>query len=648
MTGRINVLSASQVAVAAVLLGLAGRAGLLGDVGLSVLPAAVAFGVVGSLSMYIELRRHACAVTVVEAVLIAGLFHLDPVEVVVAATLGEMIACVLRRQPLKQLAFNVSGGLVASVVAALVFAALGGTGATDSASWLTALLAASSYGFVSHTSTSAVLSVVEQRRFEQVFNASFAPSFVATVVSATIGLLGVVLASVNLMALLLVAPLVVLMVVETRRLAGHRADHLRFKRLYAASSRTARLTSQMDAMATLAGEARSLVTGAAAICCSVDRNGTWEGVVVSDSGNRPAADGEVEAVVALLERSAASELTSDQLPRALRYLVPSVESLVFAASGEEAAASVVVAVTRQLPGDHLSRTRTDVLGAFIGHAALTIANARLYGDVEDALAHQLDLNRQKDDFVAAVSHELRTPLTSMIGSMGSMRRLDEKLTPEKRAVFLEIALRQGDRLKQLIEDLLLLSRVEDTAGSRAADAPEIDLRAMVAEIAGEFCGPRSDAPAVQITFETNGTPPLRCDEGKLRQILTNLVENARKYAPESPVRIMADTHGDQILIDVVDHGNGIGTEDRERVFGRFVQLDQSSTRAKGGTGLGLYLCRQLAHALGGTLELSEPEGGGCRFTVSLPWNIVNLPTDDTPHQEARPLVGASSNGGITS
>lgn len=108
------------------------------------------------------------------------------------------------------------------------------------------------------------------------------------------------------------------------------------------------------------------------------------------------------------------------------------------------------------------------------------------------------------------------------------------------------------------------------------------------------------------------------DPAKVRRIVFNLVENAAKYATEGAIVLDATVRAHTLAIVVRDHGPGIPSEARERAFERFVQLDQSATRTQGGTGLGLYLCRQLAELLGGELTLDDPPGGGCRFTLQVP------------------------------
>jgi signal transduction histidine kinase len=612
----IVVLTVLHLMLAAVVGAVALAAGVLGNVPPAVVPFAVAVAVLGSVRMHVELGRHAVSVTMVEAVVVGMLLHLSPAGVVVAAALGEALVCAWLRQSPAKLLYNVGSTSTAALLASLAFVGFQDGGAADGVTWVAALAAACAYATFTHASTSLALSVVEGSRFLTVFTVSLAPVAIASVISASLGLVAVVLVSVTPAAIVLVAPLVLLMIAETRRLAGHRAEHLRFERLYAASSRTGGLTGLAEVMGTLGDEARSLVTGAAGLCCTAGDDGAWNGVVVTDSGAWPAPEAAVAAIMALVAPASAVEVPARSVPAAVLALEPSAESLVVARSEEDAAAPVVLAVLRQLSGDDGSEGRAEVLAAFLGHASLTVANARLYADVEAALAHQVDLNRQKDDFVSAVSHELRTPLAATIGSVLTLRRMDERLNADQRATLMDVACRQAKRLQRLIEELLTLATVEQGEAPRI-DTP-VDVARMVDDIVEELRAQRAPEELPTIRFSDDGGVVVHTSESKLRQVLSNLVENACKYAPGGPIDILVRHHGGASRIEVLDSGPGIPPADRERVFERFVQLDQSSTRSQGGTGLGLYLCRQVAVLVGGTLTLDDAPGGGSRFVLTLP------------------------------
>jgi signal transduction histidine kinase len=124
-------------------------------------------------------------------------------------------------------------------------------------------------------------------------------------------------------------------------------------------------------------------------------------------------------------------------------------------------------------------------------------------------------------------------------------------------------------------------------------------------------------PRVRVDNEASDAA-FTSDPHRLRQVITNLTENAAKYAADSPIEITINADIRSVSVAVVDHGPGIPAADRDRVFERFVQLDQTSTRSHGGTGLGLFICKKLAVRLGATLELEPTPGGGCTFKMTLP------------------------------
>ena len=601
----------THAAVAAALL-LLTRPWGLGGTPATLIGCAAAFGLVGLVPMHLELRRHACTVVLSEAVLVVALAHLGPVGVVVAATLGEALSCLGQRQSGIKLTFNVTAAAGASACAAAVYAriALPSASVLQVQGWAPMAAAVAAYAVISLSTTSAILAVAERRRFFELFWASAGTVAAASAASASLGLSAVVLAQVDFSAPVLLVPLLALVFLGTRRMASQSAEHLRFQRLYEASSRTGELVSFEDALATLAAEARGLVTGNAAVCCSRRPDGTWVAMLVDDAGARPVPR---DVLRALLSIGAKGTLPVAEWPRALREAAPGATDLVWTPPQPDAKARVGLAVFREIGPDQQADGRVEVLAAFAGHAALTIANALLYEEVEEALRHQIDLTRQKSEFLATVSHELRTPLTCVLGAASTLRRCRGRLDDADVDRLLSTALEQGDRLKRLIEDLLQVASAEH--GDMRPERATVDLVALVAGVSSDL-GATSGQRI--IAHVEPGCTGLRSDPYKLLQILTNLVENAIKYAPSGPIEVLARPFGHAVDLVVADHGPGIPETDRERVFERFVQLDQSSTRRQGGTGLGLYLCRQLGGLLGGTLTLEETPGGGCTFRLRLP------------------------------
>jgi signal transduction histidine kinase len=577
----------------------------------------VAFAVAGLLSVHLELRRNAFTVTPEEAVLVVALFHLAPAQLVLAVAVGQSVTCLVKRLAGKA-AFNVAQSCAAAAVAGVLFGALGHPQARSPWGWAAAAIAVAAYFVVNVGAICTAVALAEHRPLREVAAAIALPAAVACSASACMGLLVAVLATLGT-AVVLVAPVVGLLLVASRSVARHRSEHLRFRRLYAASSRTAGLTRLEDALVALAEEARRLVTGTTALTCVDRADGSWAGVVVDDLGHRPATLEELRAARDLVPRrvdgnvdhAGAATVARAGLPEALRRVAPGASDAVVAVSAARDADNVAVAVFRELGAGNQGEGQADVLAAFAGHAALTLANARLYQEVAEALARQVDLNRQKDDFLATVSHELRTPLTSILGAVDTIARFGDRLPGERRDQFCDMAKSQGQRLQRLIEDLLLVAATD--AGTARRLVTEVDSRQLAAELE-DGLGPLS---AGRLSVELD-PGLLWTDAEKLRRILVNLVENAVKYAPQGPIEVTAKRVGRFWQFAVADRGPGISMHDREKIFERFVQLDQSSTRRQGGTGLGLYLCRQLVEVLGGTISVSGRNGGGTKFTVRVP------------------------------
>jgi signal transduction histidine kinase len=287
-----------------------------------------------------------------------------------------------------------------------------------------------------------------------------------------------------------------------------------------------------------------------------------------------------------------------------------------------------------------------MIGRFAPQADLSVANARLYEEVDEAYRQQLDLNRQKGEFVATVSHELRTPVAAIIGTIETISRLGSRLDDERRTKLLDGAVEYGERLSRLIEELLVVAATEQSATT--VRVTDIDLDELVNGVVKET---EAVAGGRVIATIKPGVGRVRTDEAKLHQVLLNLIENAAKYAPEGSIEVEAMAAGARLLFFVTDHGPGIAAEDRERVFERFVQLDQSLTRRQGGRGLGLYQCRQLAELLGGEIVLTDTPGGGACFCLAIDPDLPAPPeppveqeapaADDARRRPPSPPVAAS-------
>ena len=255
------------------------------------------------------------------------------------------------------------------------------------------------------------------------------------------------------------------------------------------------------------------------------------------------------------------------------------------------------------------------LGSLAAPAGLVLSQIGRY-EAQAEMARRLEeVAQMKTDFVSTVSHELRTPLTSIIGSLDTVSR--PELAPEQATAqeLLGTARRQAGRLQRLIDDLLVVSRID--RGAIPIHLEPIRLGDIFAEV----------ARTVSIDPTIGVEPPsltVEADKDHLSRILINLVENAAKYAAGSPVEIYGWENGHQGVIAVVDHGPGIPEHEKERVFERFTQIDQSDTRSKGGTGLGLSIVRSLAEVMHGSVKVQDTDGGGATFIVQLPKALAEI------------------------
>jgi signal transduction histidine kinase len=610
---RIAPLIAAELGLAAFFAIVSRHSGQLVGPRISIVLFCAAFACAGAFNMRLEFRRHQFTFTLADAVLTASFFALGPIGIGVAAAVGEGASLGVQRvAPLKTL-YNVGNRLASAIVAGVIFRALGHTGVNDVAAWGAAIFAAVCFSCVDTVFTAAALATVERSRFREVLVRSAPTAALTTLAAAPLGVIALSLSRQSAVAPLLLAPLVAAVMLNSRHAAAQRDEHLRFERLYEASSRTAHVVDLEDALHLLAAEANGLATGVGAVCCTIDEDGEWIGVMVDDTGWRRASPAVVTDLLRLAAEGDGRECMLDLSTSALNRVVPGAASIVVARVSPEQAAPIAIAVLREGHPDIGAETRVKTLAAFANHASLTAANARLYAELESALARQIDLNRQKGDFVAAVSHELRTPLAVMLAATHTLRKLAARIPEAKRLELLDASIEQGNRLQRLIDELLIVAAAEHEPGD--VTPCETDIASFVADIEREI-RPTTDG-RLRVCMRT-AVGSVTADPTRLRQILLNLIDNAAKYAPGGPIDLHVTSAGADVHLAVVDHGPGIPTVDRARVFEQFVQLDQSSTRRQGGTGLGLYLCRQVAGLLNGTLTLEEAPGGGCCFTLAIP------------------------------
>jgi signal transduction histidine kinase len=264
---------------------------------------------------------------------------------------------------------------------------------------------------------------------------------------------------------------------------------------------------------------------------------------------------------------------------------------------------MVTAARAMAQGDYSRRviaTSRDEVGE------LARAFNSMAGDLEQA-------ERMRRDLVANASHDLRTPLGAL---RARLENLVDGVEPAEGPV-LEDLLRQAERLSELVEQLLDLSKLE--SGTVLLERTSVDSGELLEKVAGDW-RPRAAERLVTLAVEIDGNGQgLDADEQRLRQVLENLVANAIRHSPDGgTVALRAGSRDGHVRFEVEDEGPGIPPDEAERVFERFYRSDQARSTDDGGSGLGLAIARWIVDLHGGSISVDPSARHGCRIVVELP------------------------------
>jgi len=229
------------------------------------------------------------------------------------------------------------------------------------------------------------------------------------------------------------------------------------------------------------------------------------------------------------------------------------------------------------------------------------------------LSEEVRLEEEKSDLAATISHELRTPMAAVYGAATTLLHRENELDRDHRRKLLEMVATEAKRLADITEEVLLTSQI-DRGDVRVVQQP-IDVadvvRSTIAAMESQLRAVRVD---LEIPLEL---PAAAGDADRLRQVLVNLLDNAVKYSDAERVSIHVAVANGQVSIAVSDEGRGIAVADQQRIFEKFYRADPHMQHAPSGTGLGLYIARELTQRMGGSLALTSEPGRGSIFTVAL-------------------------------
>jgi signal transduction histidine kinase/HAMP domain-containing protein len=273
-----------------------------------------------------------------------------------------------------------------------------------------------------------------------------------------------------------------------------------------------------------------------------------------------------------------------------------------------------------------SQEEINFLNALVHEATIAIYNSRLFEQTREQAIELEKSNKIKDEFLGVMSHELRTPLNIIMnyseaikmGTFGEISPEQERGTEKIRA--------QARHLLSLINGILEITKIE--SGTATVQADHLPIVDFMSETKSDYMLPMEKDVVLEWDY-ADDLPAIVSDRVKLKQILSNLINNAIKFTDQGHVRVSArvSAGGDTLELQVADTGTGIPNELLPFVFDKFRQIDSATTRNYGGAGLGLYIVKNFVDLLGGTIDARSEVGEGSVFTIRLPFQAERTPTE---------------------
>lgn len=242
-----------------------------------------------------------------------------------------------------------------------------------------------------------------------------------------------------------------------------------------------------------------------------------------------------------------------------------------------------------------------------------VVNTKLMGDLNLVVERQRSASRLQEEFIHTISHELRSPLGFIKGYVTTLLREDMQWDQQTKTDFLQIIDRETNNLQDLINDLLDSARLQ--TGQLRLNMQMVRVDSIIRD---EINRNQQNHPDLKCDIHADpDIPAIEADPRRLSQVIENLISNSMKYAPGSPVHFEIHTTGETLVITVNDEGQGIGETYLPQIFTRFFRSPEQSMKARG-TGLGLFICKQIIEQHNGSITVASPPGSGAVFTINLP------------------------------
>ena len=266
----------------------------------------------------------------------------------------------------------------------------------------------------------------------------------------------------------------------------------------------------------------------------------------------------------------------------------------------------------------LQRTSRDsymILSVLVIAALALLVNHFIFYQKAQKTRQLEEVDKLKDEFLSMAAHELRTPITALVGYL---EMLPKKITPqEAEKITSDIALLQSltNDLRNLIEDLLDVSRIEQ--GRLSYEVSDVDINKLISDVVVTIL-PSAEERGLTINYQARDLPVVEPDRNRLRQVVTNLLGNSVKYTLQGGVEVVAEVKDKFIEVSVKDTGIGIPPDELPKLFSKFHRVQDKKTESARGTGLGLWITKQIVETLGGKISVESIYGTGSRFSFTIP------------------------------
>ena len=267
--------------------------------------------------------------------------------------------------------------------------------------------------------------------------------------------------------------------------------------------------------------------------------------------------------------------------------------------------------------ENLSAYERDLISRLSGVIGIAMDNALLYQEIQQANEKLKALDKLKDEFLSLAGHELRTPMTAIKSYLWMIVNRGPTLDEQKKKMYMDRVLHSTERLLNLVNELLDVSRIE--SGRLTLTPAPMDLPGLTHEVADELAM-RVSQRGLTLTIKDSIIPQIFADRDKIHEVLLNIIGNSIKYTEKGSITVSFRENNGMVETAITDTGRGISKEDIGRLFQKFGRLDNTlvAVGESGGSGLGLYICKQLVELSGGKIWVSSEIEKGSTFSFSLP------------------------------